>query len=43
MDAFRKDPVFLSDIAVKLASTPCSPIGMKCPADVVLEMVAGGA
>jgi hypothetical protein len=42
MDAFREDRVSLVDIAVKLASTPCSPIGMKHPADVVLEMMAGG-
>ncbi len=42
MDAFREDLVSLSDIAAKLASTPCSPIGMKYPADVVLEIMAGG-
>ena len=42
MNAFREAPVSLGDIAVKLASTPCSPIGMKYPADVVLEMMAGG-
>jgi hypothetical protein len=41
MEAFREGLVSLSDIAVKLASTPCSPIGMKHPADVVQEMMAG--
>ena len=39
MGAFRKEPVSLTAAAVKLASTPCSPIGMKYPADVVLEML----
>jgi len=43
MAAFREDPVSLSDIAVKLASAPRGPIGMKYPADVVLEMLAGQA
>jgi hypothetical protein len=43
MDAFRDDQASLSDIAVRLASTPCSPIGMRRPADVVREMLAGGA
>lgn len=41
MDAYRRDPRSLTDIAVKLASTPCSPIGMKCPANVVLKMLGG--
>ena len=43
MDAFRENPLSLSDVAVKLAATPCSPIGMKHPTDVVLETMAGGA
>ena len=43
MDAFREAPGSLTDVAVKLASTPCSPIGMKYPADVVLEILAGRA
>ena len=31
-----------SDIAVRLAATPCSPLGMKYPVDVVLEMLSPG-
>ncbi len=43
MEAFRKEPASLSDIAARLASTPCSPIGMKYPVDVALELMTGGA
>lgn len=43
MDAYRGDPVALGDIALKLAATPCGPIGMKHPADVALELLVGGA
>jgi hypothetical protein len=39
MDAYRRDPLDLEAIAMRLAATPCSPIGMQHPADVALEML----
>jgi hypothetical protein len=43
LDAYRGDRLALGDIATKLAATPCGPIGMKRPADVVVEVLVGGA
>jgi len=43
MDAYRGDPLALGAIAMKLAATPCGPIGMKHPADVAVEMLVGGS
>jgi hypothetical protein len=40
LDAYSRSEFSFGDIAAKLASTPCSPIGMKYPLDVVLELLA---
>ncbi len=42
MAAYRKDEMDLEDIAMRLAATPCGPIGMKYPVDVAVGMLAGG-
>ena len=39
MESYRLDPIALDDLALKLAQAPCGPIGMKRPAEVVLELV----
>jgi hypothetical protein len=41
LEAFYRDPLSLTDVAVRLAATPCGPIGMRHPRDVVLELLAG--
>ena len=38
MDAHLQRNTSLIDVAAKLAHTPCGPIGMKYPVDVVLEL-----
>ncbi|BDG08224.1 DUF6933 domain-containing protein [Anaeromyxobacter paludicola] len=40
-EGYGREPEALTDIALKLAQAPCSPLGMKRPADVVLEMLVG--
>jgi hypothetical protein len=42
LGAYSRAPLFLGDIAVKLASTPCSPSGWKHPADAAVEMLGAG-
>ena len=39
MDAYRRDPLDLHAIALRLAATPCGPLGMKHPADAPAEML----
>ena len=41
MDGYRGDPLALGDIATKLAASPCGPIGMKRPVDVVVAVLVG--
>ncbi len=40
MDAFREDPVPLTEAAAKLAKVPCSAIDWRHPTDVVLEILS---
>jgi hypothetical protein len=41
MDAYRRNPMVLEGIALRLADAPCSPFGMRHPVDVVVEMLGG--
>lgn len=41
LESYRTGHDTLDDLALRLASTPCSPIGMKYPVDVVTEVFGG--
>lgn len=42
LDSYIKPGTTLVDLALRLAEAPCSPIGMRSPMDVAVELLAAG-